>query len=191
MLRILLGGVVAGLLFFGWGYLSHEQLPIGRMGFSELPNEGVVMASVKLTVNKPGLYFFPWASAKPTADEKTAWEEKYKAGPSGVLVVHPGGREPMTMKMLAIELVSDILAALLAAWVLSLMGVGYGARVGVVTAFGFFAWLTIEISYWNWYGFPRDYLLGQLIDQVGGSLIAALGMAAIVKPPSMLDEANL
>ena len=32
MNRILLGGVVGGMVIFGWGFVAHVVLPIGGMG---------------------------------------------------------------------------------------------------------------------------------------------------------------
>ena len=58
----------------------------------------------------------------------------------------------------------------------------YGRRLALVAIFGLAAWLSIEVSYWNWYGFPANYALAQLIDQVGGFLVAGLLVAKIVRP---------
>ena len=183
MWKILAGGVLGGILMFGWGFVSHEVLPLGRMGFSEMPNEQKVVGSLKASINEPGLYFFPYTSHKETSkSEQEAWEAKYKEGPVGMMVYHPQGGEVMGPRQLGIELGSDVLAAIIAAWLLSLVSVGYGMRVLFVTLLGVVCWVSIEVSYWNWYGFPRDYALGQLADQVGGFLVAGLVMAAIVKP---------
>ena len=45
-----------------------------------------------------------------------------------------------------------------------------------------FAVMGTNAEYWNWYGFPTNYVIGHIL---GGALswaIAGLGMAAIVKP---------
>ena len=37
MTKILLGGVVGGLVIFFWGFASHMLLPIGDMGLALFP----------------------------------------------------------------------------------------------------------------------------------------------------------
>ena len=43
-------------------------------------------------------------------------------------------------------------------------------------AAGVFSWASIEIAYWNWYGFPAAFVLAELIDQVVGWSLATLAM---------------
>ncbi len=38
------------------------------------------------------------------------------------------------------------------------------------------------IPYWNWFGFPTDFIAAEAIDQVLGRFLAGLVLAAIVKP---------
>ncbi len=190
-MRVLLGGIVGGILLFAWGYVVHAVLPFGRMGFSEVPDEAKWQATVSGSINQPGLYFFPWAKAKPTKEELAAWAEKWKAGPSGLLVLAPTGRDIMDKKTLGIELGSNIVFALIASWILTLAAATYAARVAIVTMLGVLSWLAIDVSLWNWYGFPTDYLLGQLADQAGGALIAGLAMAAIIRPLSFEVDSEM
>ncbi len=184
-MRVLLSGIVGGILIFGWGYVVHAILPFGRMGLSEVPDEAKWQATLDGAIDQPGLYFFPWAKAKPTKEELAAWAEKWKAGPSGLLVLQAKGKDPTDKRTLGIEAGSNILFALIASWILTLAAATYAARVAIVTMLGILSWLAVDVSLWNWYGFPTDYLLGQLADHAGGALIAGLAMAAIMRPPSM------
>ena len=45
-----------------------------------------------------------------------------------------------------------------------------------------FAVLAIEVSYWNWYQFPTEYLAGQALDHVAGGLVAGLVLAGFCRP---------
>jgi len=65
----------------------------------------------------------------------------------------------MTPGQLGTELVSNIRAAL-----------------------GLVASLAIDVSLWNWYGFPTAYSAASLADEVIGFTAAGLGMAWIIKP---------
>jgi hypothetical protein len=38
------------------------------------------------------------------------------------------------------------------------------------------------VSYWNWYGFPFDYTMAQIVIEVVSALVAGLAIAAVLKP---------
>ena len=106
-------------------------------------------------------------------------------GPIGVLVYHPTGRSPMSPAQLGIELLSNIAGALVAAALLAMGGVaGFGARVLFVTLLGLFASLAIDVSYWNWYGFPGDMTLAAMLIQVSSWFFGGLVLARMIRPPA-------
>lgn len=185
--RILLAGILGGVLVFFWGYVSHVLLPLGEVGIKEFPQEEPVVTALRDNITEPGFYFFPGMAGHGMARDAAtmkAWEEKYRQGPRGILIYHPQGALPMEPKQLGTELVADILAALLAAWLLAqAVGsfTGYGARVVFVVVLGLFGAIATNLSYWNWYGFPTDYTLANVVNEVLGWVIAGLGMGAIVK----------
>jgi hypothetical protein len=111
------------------------------------------------------------------------WAAKYSAGPIGILVYHPEGQKPFSPRQLIIELLSNMAAALVAAVVLAQVPGGLGVRAFLVALLGLFAWLSISVSYWNWYGFPGAFSLGEAIDQVVGWFFGGLVLAAMVRRP--------
>lgn len=182
MKRILLGAVAGGLIVFAWSAVLHMATPLGMAGISVLPGEEAVLAAVRSNVREDGFYFFPAAGMSPDMSEAEheAWAERMRTGPTGILVIHPQGAEPMMARQLVLELVTDILAALLVAFGLSHVQAPYGRRVLLVALAGVFAWLAVSASYWIWYGFPEALVGAELVDQVGGWLLAGLGMAKII-----------
>jgi hypothetical protein len=83
-------------------------------------------------------------------------------------------------QLLAAELAGTLLAGLLGAAILLRrpLTVGHGALLGA--GLGLFVWLSVTLSYWNWYGFPTAYALGEATDQtvgwlIGGAVIAMVG----------------
>jgi len=130
MKRILIGGIVGGIVLFLWGWVAHMLLPIGDMGLKTIPNEEAVLAAMKDSIHDPGLYFFPGIdmSRKPTDEEWNAWKARYKAGPDGLLLYHPQGEEPISPKQLITQLITNIVSALIAAFLLSqAVAAGFGA----------------------------------------------------------------
>src|SRR5947207_2767946 len=57
--KILLGGVVGGIVLFIWGALAWMVLPLHTPHVKTLPNESAVTAAIKGNVTETGLYFFP------------------------------------------------------------------------------------------------------------------------------------
>lgn len=116
---------------------------------------------------------------------------KIQQGPTGILVIHPEGAEAMSPKQLGTELATNVVSALLAAWLLSKVASGFTGRVLFVTLLGVFGFITISVPYWNWYGFPTDFTTAEGIDQVVGWFLAGLVLAAIVRPIGSKPVENL
>ncbi len=163
----------------------------GMMGLSMLnAKEDVVMAAVKENVAQPGLYYFPGMdrSKSCSKEEEAAWIAKFKAGPSGLLLVAPNIGEPMPPRMLIIEFVSTLGGALIAAFILATTVGSFARRVAVVMMLGLFGWLAISVSQWNWYSFPFAFVAVDAIDQVFGWLLAGLLMAKMIKPANPISH---
>lgn len=185
--RVILAGILGGILVFNWGFVAHMVLPLGEMGVHMLPDEAAVVGSIRSAVKEPGFYYFPGMEhgQKASESEQKAWLEKAKQGPIGVLIVHPQGGEGVTPRTLLTELGTNTVSSLLAALVLAAAGagVGYWKRVGIVTLLGIFAFVTVVAPYWNWYGFPADFVASEAIEHVVGWFIGGLAIAAIVRTP--------
>jgi hypothetical protein len=185
--RVILAGILGGILVFNWGYVAHMVLPTGEMGVHALPDEASVIATIRSTMKAPGFYLFPDMdkSGKASESEQQAWAEKAKQGPVGVLIVRPDGREFAMGPLLLTELGTNIASALIAALVLSQVraGASYWTRVALVTLLGVFALVTVVVPFWNWYSFPADFVASEAIEHIAGWFLAGLAMAAIVRSP--------
>jgi len=183
MAKVLLAGLLGGLVAFAWGAVSHMVLNLGSMGIQKLPREAAVMATLSEELSEPGLFVFP--GVKPgvelSDDEQAQFDARYRKGPTGFLVYHPTGREPMPPERLGLQVASDVVSALIAAVLLSMMTrVGYLRRVLFVTLLGAFAWASTDVPMWNWYRFPDDFTVGRLLDQLACWFAAGLVIAGIV-----------
>jgi hypothetical protein len=187
--RVILGGLVGGVVYFIWGAVAHMMTPLGHTGLSILPadKEDALLAAMRAAAPKDGLYFFPGCEGMyhPVSEsQQQAWMEKMKAGPRGLLLVHGGSDEVMSPGQLGTELATDVLAALMAGLLLSATRLGYAGRVGFVTLLGLFGWVTISLPYWNWYDFPLDFTLAAALEEGFGWLLAGTALAAVVRPTS-------
>jgi hypothetical protein len=187
-LRVLIGGIVGGVVLFAWGAASHMVFQIGDAGLSQLKShEEPVLAALAKHVTEPGMYFYPgFGSDNPTEEEQKEWENKYRTGPSGLLIHRPQGGEAMTPGQLGREFGSDVLLALVIGVLLAgatRWRANYVSRVVFVAMLGLLPFLAVNFSYWNWFGFSPNYTLAQLADHVIGFTLAGLVLGAIIKGP--------
>jgi hypothetical protein len=180
--KILLGGLIGGIVLFLWGFVSHTMLPLGEMGIAALPEEEIVLGAMESAISEPAIYFFPGMSKDPSAEETQVWMEKYEAGPIGILVYRPTGLKPMSGQLIY-QLLTDIAAVLLAALLLSFTALVYWKRVLFVTLLGLVGWFGIILPYMIWYLFPGSFTVGALIDGLLGWFLVGLLLGVMVKPP--------
>lgn len=184
MVRIVLAAIVGGLLMFVWGAFAHIALPFERAALKPVPNEAAFLTTLANDVPEAGMYAFPWIDQADASlpDQQQAWQQKLGSGPSGLLVYRPHGGEAMSPRQLATEFASNVLAALFGALLLIQLPGGVVRRVLSMAAIGLAAWLSVSVSQWNWYGFSTPFLIGDLVDQFGGWLLAGIGMAMLIRP---------
>jgi hypothetical protein len=163
--------------------MAHVALPLGQIGFSQIPNEAPALTALHDSIGEhSGLFFFPWTDMKQPGAMAAA-EAKMKTNPSGLLIYHPAGAAGMTARMLIVEFIKEAIVSLIAAVLLAqTVLAAYAARVGFVALAGVAAAMTTSVSYWNWYGFPTDYTAAYMTIDFLGYLAAGLVIAAIVKP---------
>lgn len=179
-MRALVAGILGGIVFFLWGAVAHMVLPIGEMGMGQATSEEPVLAAMKDNLPGPGVYMLPGLSAAQRGDKAAvaAYSAKARANPYAFVVYQPVGKDGMEMTdNLLGQASTDILSAIVVAWVLSLAVITFRRRVLASAALGLFSWLTISAPYWNWYRFPMDFSIGSLVEQVVGWTLAGLVIA--------------
>src|SRR5215475_2628064 len=184
MKKVLLPGILGGLLVFIWSAIAHIVLPIGQMGLKTIPNnEDAVLTAMKSNIQQPGLYFMPGydMSRKPTEAEQTAFMAKYEAGPTAFLVYHPTGEKAMSPGQLIRQALFNILCGLIAAFIISSTVASLATRGVMVALMGLFAWVEVSLPYWNWYRFPADFTFGAGLDTVIGWLLGGFLIAWMIQ----------
>jgi hypothetical protein len=188
--RILIASVLGGLLVFFMGAFNHMVLNLQGRTFSNMPDVSSFEEYIKSHEMKHGLYVFP--SMPPEEDQKDAAKmaavnERYKAGPSGLLLIAHTGEDMMSMETLGKELASNVIAAFIVSWIVSLFGsdVGFVRRWFAVLLFGVFAWFSLAASYGIWYRFPHDFVHDELFCALLEWSVAGVAIAAIVRRPTV------
>ncbi|MEY2555606.1 MAG: hypothetical protein QOJ36_1215 [Verrucomicrobiota bacterium] len=185
--RIILAGILGGIVMFIWNFVAHDLLPLGEMGVRVMPNEAGVTGALQTNLgDNSGFYIFPSGGLTPgaTREQKEAAmkkaEEQMAAGAAGVLIYRPK-RVFNFPKRLIIQFATDVAEALLAVFLLAQTRInGFGGKVGFVLTAGILAAITTNVPYANWYGFPKDFTLGQMITQIVGFLLVGIVAALLL-----------
>jgi len=188
-MKILLAGILGGIVMFIWTSLAHMALPLGEAGIREIPNESAVLSAMQSNIgDQTGLYIFPGPGVGKDATRQEKNEamkhmaEKIAANPSGILMYHAPGR-PFTLgKWLGVEFATELVEAILVVFLLAQTRIAsFSGRVGFVVVAGILAAITTNISYWNWYGFPSVYTTSYMLIQIAGFFLVGV-VAALVLP---------
>jgi len=188
-MKILLAGILGGIVMFIWTSIAHMFLPLGEAGISEIPNESAVLSAMQSSIGeRTGLYIFPGPGVGKNATRQEKHEamkhmaEKMAANPSGILMYHPPGRPMALGKWLGIEFGTELLEAILVVFLLAQTSIAsFAGRVGFVLVAGILAAIATNVSYWNWYGFPCVYTAGYMFIQIIGFLCVGIVASFVLR----------
>src|SRR5215475_3878797 len=188
-MKVLLAGMLGGIVMFIWTSIAHMALPLGEAGIGEIPNESAVLSAMQSSMGeKTGLYIFPGLGVgkNATRDEKNEamkkMQQRIAANPSGILMYHPPGRQFAFGKSLAVEFSTEVLQAILVIWLLAQTRIGsFVGRIGFVLIAGIMAAITTNVSYWNWYGFPGVYTASYIVIEIVGFLLVGVVAALLLR----------
>jgi hypothetical protein len=144
-----------------------------------MPGEAAVLDTMDKSIgDHPGLFIFPYVAPNdPKMMEKYGALERVH--PSGMLLYRPAGKgmEGMPPSMLIKEFIKQFVEALIAAWIASMIVGGFGLRWGVVMGIYVCTAIATNVSYWNWYGFPTDYTVAQMIVELVSGIVAGAAIS--------------
>jgi hypothetical protein len=190
-MKILLTGILGGIVMFIWTSIAHMALPLGEAGIKEIPNEQAVLGAMQSSIGeKSGFYFFPGPGLSPSATRQEKREamkavaEKMASGASGILIYHFA--RPFALgKSLGFEFVTEVVESILVVFLLAQARItSFGGRVGFVLVAGILAAMTTNIPYWNWYGFPTVYTASYVFIQLVGFLCIGIVAGLVLKKPA-------
>jgi hypothetical protein len=188
-MKILLAGVLGGIVMFIWTSIAHMCLPLGEVGIREIPNGAAVLDAMKANIGENrGLYVFPGLGlgSNPTREQKNEamkhMNEKLANNPSGIMMYYPPGRTFSMGRSLGIEFATELLESILVIFLLAQTRIdNFIGRVGFVFVAGILAAIATNVSYWNWYGFPKRYTVAYMFIQVVGFFCVGLVAALVLR----------
>ncbi len=188
MSKIILAGILGSIAMFIWTALAHMALPLGEAGIRQLPDEAAFISAMSTTLgDHRGLYLFPSPDVQPNATKQEKEEamermkEKVTKGPSGILMYHPN-RGFALKKGLTVEYLTELIEAILVVALLAQTRLmTFGGRVIFVTTAGILAAIATNVSYWNWYGFPKRYTVAYMFIEIVGFFLVGIVAAFVFR----------
>ena len=192
-MKILLAGILGGIVMFIWTSIAHMASPLGEAGLGEIPNESAVLSAMQSNIgDQTGLYIFPGPGLGKNATRREKEEamkhmgEKIATNPSGILMYHAPGRQLMLGKLLGVEFGTELLEAILVVFLLAQTRIAsFAGRVGFVLVAGILAAIATNVSYWNWYGFPCVYTAIYMFIQIVGFFLVGIVAAFMLRKMSV------
>lgn len=167
--KLILGGLVGGIILFVWGAVSWMVLPWHRPTFHKFTQEEVVKVVLAANAPQRGIYLVPFPHGAKSGE-----------GPFAFVAVRPHGGASMPRHLL-ISLLTQILgAAFVTALLLQKGKMSYREKAAFVTLFAFAAGVVSHLPYWNWWSFSSPFTVVALADLVTGWFLAGLALAKIV-----------
>src|SRR5256714_438572 len=187
--RVLFAGILGGIVMFIWTSIAHMALPLGEAGVQELPNEPTALDCLKTNLSgHEGFFVFPGSGLGPEATRAERHKamrehmvEKLANHPSGILIYHPV--RPLRMgRYLGIEFATEVLEAILLVFLLSSTRLlTAGSRILFATIAGVLVAIGTNVSYWNWYGFPKRYTAAYMFIQIVGFFLVGVVSALMLR----------
>jgi len=165
--------LLSAVIVFVASFVMHMLLPYHRSDYRQLPDEDKVLATLRSTNLKRGLYIFPFGTHKDM--KSPALIEKYKHGPVGHMTILPSG--PPVMPKFLIQwfgfclIVGSVVACLAASTLPS--GAPYKTVFHVVGLAAFLAYGVGNLSNGIWKGQTWSSTIKEVIDGLVYALLTA------------------
>ena len=181
MKKVLIAGLLGGIVLFVWTAISWMGIRPFIMDVKPLPNADVVLE--QFADAESGLYMHP-------TEEMEGWEEAYASGPRiTFMVFHPDGKDPFAPSMFIYGLILNIIAASIVAYILALACeatvrlVRYGTRVNFVVLFGVFLSVMADLTNLNYWDFPAELVFLNVFDNIITWALVGSVLAWRIQPP--------
>ena len=165
--------VLSAVIVFVASSIMHMLLPYHRSDYQKLPDEDKLLAALRATGLKRGLYVFPFCTHKEM--KSPAMIEKYKQGPVGMMTVFPSG-PPVMPKFLGMWFVFCLVVGFFVAYLTGhtvMPGAQYPAVFRVAGTAAFLAYGLGHLSNGIWKGQTWGFTIKEVVDGLVYGLLTA------------------
>ena len=183
MKKTITGILVGAFVYYVWCMISWMVLPWHNTTMKKLPEEQLIMDTLKTVITEPGFYSFPSGHGDDGKYDMKIWSEKFKKGPTGVVVFAPGGHEAMPPRVYIVGILSSLLLSSLGMMFLCLSRDRVKSiipRALLIACGGILSGLAVHVPYWNWFQFPLDFSRVAMADTVISFFLMGFALSKFV-----------
>ncbi|MGJ8669122.1 MAG: hypothetical protein ACSHXK_06505 [Oceanococcus sp.] len=179
MKGVILGSIIGAALVFMWGFLFWGVLPFGNTAVVGVEDQAGLQAQLDAYLDETGVYMLPFSKDETDAE----YQALHAKGPIATVYYRAEGSEPMAPSTFLMGYLHEVVVLLIMGIMLKLAAVGsYGSRFVVVLLGGFAGSCFSSLAGPIWWLEPWNRAVIDLSYQAVAWLLAALVMAAMVKP---------
>ena len=174
--RAILSIIFGTIILFVWNAVSWMALPFHSSVMHTIPDNAMDFEHVKRSMPETGIYHFPGFPETNTPEAMAALETTLENGPRITMMAYIN--EPTTFfapSTFLISLLSNFLTVLLILFIVSKLRVKNLKEMLTVTiVLAVIAALVGDIATMNWYLFPFDYTMINILDKIIGFMLLGL-----------------
>ncbi len=184
MKRILLGGLVAGIAVFVWGFLFWGVSGLPDSALSRTADDAAAGQALLQHFPETGSYYLPGPH-----NPAQQLESLHESGPLAFVYFNREGKPLMSPLLMVYGFLHGVVIGVLVGTALAMLGnalPAYGDRVKLVAVFGLASsiWMPLSDSIW-WY-FPLPWQLWKLAGEFTSWLVLGLVLAHFIRPRTIV-----
>ena len=190
MKKVIIGGVIGGIILYFWGFVSWVILPWHEMTVEKFRDEELVSQIIKENAPKDGVYFIPsmidkaHLSVQQKEEAQNKQKEAMEKGPFVYAQIKTAGMHSTSVSGHLLGILTYVVGAFLAsALLVQAPDLHYFGRLFFVIIVGLLIGIMAGIPNVLWFGAPfKYYTVVMIADSLISWCLAGLALAAIVKP---------
>ena len=166
MKRTVLTIIFGTLILFIWNAVSWMVLPFHAQSMKSIPEAAISTDDLKSNMPEDGVYHYPGLPENETEAAYKEIEEKLAAGPRITMMVYKSGSTPFfnPMNFIWLLIMNIVTVILLLGIVKRLSNHSLRNIMWTTIAVGIVISLLSDLQLMNWFMFPLDYTLANILD---------------------------
>ena len=176
MTKTIITIILGTILLFAWNAVSWMVLPFHGDTLNNIPENAMQVDQLKNVLTEDGVYHYPGLPENNSKEAIDAINAKLQEGPRITMMVYKTGSSSfMDPKLYVGGLIINLLTAIFALILISKLGNKSFANIMVsCITVGIIIALVVDISWMNWYLFPLDYTLINVLDRIVAFVLLGL-----------------